>query len=80
LIPKNSRFYLSEGGSSVDYNTLTDIKMNGVSIKNNSQYVTSDGYGFTIEIPNVTGPLVVDYHYVFINPPTPPIFDFDDEP
>ena len=52
--------------------------MNGASIKNNSQYVTSDGYGFTIEIPNVTGPLVVDYHYVFINPPTPPIFDDDD--
>ena len=78
LIPKNSRFYLSKGGSSVDYNTLTDIKMNGASIKNNSQYVTSDGYGFTIEIPNVTGPLVVDYHYVFINPPTPPIFDDDD--
>ena len=79
LIPKNSRFYLSEGGSSVDYYTLTDIKMNGVSIKNNSQYVTDNGQGFTIEIPNVTGPLVIDYHYVFINPPTPPIFDFDDE-
>ena len=78
LIPKNSRFYLSEGGSSVDYNTLTDIKMDGVSIKNDSQYVTSSGYGFTIEIPNVTGPLVIDYHYVFINPPTPPIFDDDD--
>ena len=79
LIPKNSRFYLSEGGSSVDYYTLTDIKMNGVSIKNDSQYVTDNGQGFTIEIPNVTGPLVIDYHYVFINPPTPPIFDFDDE-
>lgn len=80
LIPKNSRFYLSEGGSSVDYYTLTDIKMNGVSIKNDSQYVTDNGQGFTIEIPNVTGPLVIDYHYVFINPPTPPIIDFDDEP
>lgn len=80
LIPKNSRFYLSEGGSSVDYYTLTDIKMNGVSIKNDSQYVTTDSYGFTIKIPNVTGPLVIDYHYVFINPPTPPIIDFDDEP
>ena len=79
LIPKNSRFYLSEGGSSVDYNTLTDIKMNGVSIKNDSQYVTTDSYGFTIKIPNVTGPLVIDYHYVFINPPTPPIIDFNDE-
>lgn len=80
LIPKNSHFYLSEGGSSVDYYTLTDVKMNGASIKNDSQYVTSSGYGFTIEIPNVTGPLVIDYHYVFINPPTPPIIDFDDEP
>lgn len=79
LIPKNNRFYLSEGGSSVDYYTLTDIKMNGVSIKNDSQYVTDNGQGFTIEIPNVTGPLVIDYHYVFINPPTPPIIDFDDE-
>ena len=80
LIRKNSRFYLSKGGSSVDYNTLTDIKMNGVSIKNDSQYVTSNSQGFTIEIPNVTGPLVIDYHYVFVNPPTPPIIDFDDKP
>ena len=80
LIRKNSRFYLSKGGNSVDYNTLTDIKMNGVSIKNDSQYVTSNSQGFTIEIPNVTGPLVIDYHYVFVNPPTPPIIDFDDKP
>ena len=80
LIRKNSRFYLSKGGSSVDYNTLTDIKMNGVSIKNDSQYVTSNSQGFTIEIPNVTGPLVIDYHYIFVNPPTPPIIDLDDEP
>lgn len=80
LIPKNSRFYLSKGGSSVDSNTLTDIKMNGISIKNDSQYVTSDGYGFTIDIPHVTGSLVIDYHYEFISQPNPNIdFPMDDE-
>lgn len=80
LIPKNSRFYLSEGGSSVDNYVLTSIKMNGISIKNNQEYVTGSYGGFTIDIPHVTGPLVIDYHYEFVPQHNPGIdFPFDDE-